>query len=305
MPRQSLRKRPVRRDPYVDEILLFGEDSKLLEIDLEKYFVNPQAWEILSEEEKQHLRCLLPPQVALDENEAIPQEFLKYDSDWRNAIRQFKIDLQAGRYEAEWQEAAAKAMEERAAGKFDKFKEQEFEQFWGQKQKVPRNNIAGDVANVKLDDLISDDLFKVGDVWSFSKGNRGTANRGAMVIEKDVTIIAIQDGKLTFSIPPGQLKYHVRQAVPIEDQMEDAEHPEETGSADEEAPPIPTEEPTIFTPLTANTLGNKILEVDGRIQKPIVAYNAWMAFRCKRDNQDMGGLWDLREEYYNRNFSSE
>ena len=97
----------------------------------------------------------------------------------------------------------------------------------------------------------------------------------------------------------------MRQAVPIEDQMEDAEHPEETISANEEAPPVPTEELIIFTPPTANTLGNKILEVDGRIQKPIVAYNAWMAFRCKRDNQDMGGLWDLREEYYNRNFSSE
>ena len=154
----------------------------------QKYFANPQAWEILSEEEKQHLRCLLPPQVVLDENEAIPQEFLKYDSDWRNAIRQFKVDLQAGRYEAEWQQAAAEAMEERAAGKFDKFKEQEFEQFWGQKQKVPKNNIAGDVANVKLDDLIRDDLFKVGDVWSFAKGNRGTANREAMLIEKDVTV---------------------------------------------------------------------------------------------------------------------
>ena len=35
MPRRSLRKRSVRRDPYVDEALLFGEDSKLLEIDLE------------------------------------------------------------------------------------------------------------------------------------------------------------------------------------------------------------------------------------------------------------------------------
>ena len=84
--------------------------------------------------------------------------------------------------------------------------------------------------------------------------------------------------------------------------MEDVEHPENITADDKMDSPTTSEKPVVFTPLSVQALGNKCLEVDGRVGK-IVAYNAWMAIRCKRDNQDMGGLWDLRESYYRRNFS--
>ena len=77
-------------------------------------------------------------------------------------------------------------MEERAAGNFDKFKEQEFEEFWGQKQKVNTKLLAGDVTKVKLGDLIAENTFKVGDVWSYSKGNG--KGKSSFVVEKDVTV---------------------------------------------------------------------------------------------------------------------
>lgn len=46
-------------------------------------------------------------------------------------------------------------------------------------------------------------------------------------------------------------------------------------------------------------LGNKMIEVDGRI-KHIPNGNAWKEFRCYRDNQDMGSLWEVRQAWYVR-----
>jgi len=44
-------------------------------------------------------------------------------------------------------------------------------------------------------------------------------------------------------------------------------------------------------------LGNKMIEVDGRI-KHIPNGNAWKEFRCYRNNQDMGSLWEVRQAWY-------
>lgn len=44
-------------------------------------------------------------------------------------------------------------------------------------------------------------------------------------------------------------------------------------------------------------LEDKILELDGRIRDP-PHFNSWKFFRCQRDNQDMGSLFEIREQYY-------
>lgn len=44
-------------------------------------------------------------------------------------------------------------------------------------------------------------------------------------------------------------------------------------------------------------LGNKMIELDGRI-KHIPNGNAWKEFRCYRNNQDMGSLWEVRQAWY-------
>ena len=46
-------------------------------------------------------------------------------------------------------------------------------------------------------------------------------------------------------------------------------------------------------------LGNKMIEVDGRI-KHIPNGNAWKEFRSYRNNQDMGSLWEVRQAWYMR-----
>lgn len=96
------------------------------------------------------------------------------------------MDLEAGRYDADWLEEAAQAMEERAAGDFDDFKEREFEEFWGQKQRLSHSAIAGDMTTLKLEVLVKAGLYKLGDVWSFSR----TVGRGKkrVVVEKDVPV---------------------------------------------------------------------------------------------------------------------
>lgn len=48
-----------------------------------------------------------------------------------------------------------------------------------------------------------------------------------------------------------------------------------------------------------SALAKKILEFDGRITNPPNG-NAWKEFRCLRNNQDMGSLWDLRQACYVR-----
>jgi hypothetical protein len=44
-------------------------------------------------------------------------------------------------------------------------------------------------------------------------------------------------------------------------------------------------------------LANKILEVDGRIKNRPHG-NAWKEFRCYRNNQDMGSLWEVRQAWF-------
>ncbi|OAX82846.1 hypothetical protein ACJ72_02807 [Emergomyces africanus] len=56
----------------------------------------------------------------------------------------------------------------------------------------------------------------------------------------------------------------------------------------------------IFSGVTGPArLANKILEIDGRITEPPHG-NAWKEFRCYRDNQDMGSLWECRQAWFMR-----
>ncbi|KAL9116795.1 MAG: hypothetical protein Q9187_006677 [Circinaria calcarea] len=299
------------------------------------------------------------------------------------------------------------------------------------------------MTTLKLEVLVKAGLYKVGDVWSFSK----TVGRGkkGVVVEKDVSVIAIDNGRLTFAIPPGQSKYLVKDELEKDiktNSLEKPSHPSETievpvdklddladkvnldagipesvkkvngskisglgtdqdldqgekgnpmdldvdkitregkdatsgdvqfccndNNADKhiestepiisytvEEPPEPTlpprrrvtrsqnnihrsrptekaakdpkpasapkrtngqsnpktpmnlddpNEPITITITTPSALESKILEVDGRIQSSGKS-NAWKVIRCKRDNQDMGSLWEMREEYYVRRLS--
>lgn len=160
---------------------------------LQKVFQNPQAWNVLSEAEKADLQRDLGPE-AFEPDGTISQEFLKHNAHWAGSIRQFSTDVEAGRYEQRFAEEASAAMEARASGAFDTYKEAQVEEFYGQKQKVDRNVLAGDAASVSLSDIIKDNVFAIGDIWSYERAfGRGTM---AYVVGKEC-IVGYSAFKLT------------------------------------------------------------------------------------------------------------
>ncbi|KAL8720023.1 MAG: hypothetical protein Q9181_007975 [Wetmoreana brouardii] len=376
----SKRKAPPRaskKDPWSLNELLTSEKSKLIDLDLHGklagFFSNLENWAEVPDEDKEFIRSLLPPYVELNDDGSIPTEFWKYNSEFRLDCRNLQEDLRTGRMDPEWQRQAHQAMEERAAGKFDDFKEREFEEFWGQKQKVDWAALAGDASKVKLDDMLTAGLFKEGDVWTFDH----TFGRGAEAVRiwKDCKIVRIDGKKITLAIPPGTLRFARRldnmagtetnpvevdlpelQTDPAKDQTDSPEEhmnrlrvqateesshiitdpphqafeersmpelekqsstisselstPAPTPSNIETRPsatrksnPNPTSPTTGYNVILFSTTGllaleKKILAIDGRAKPGARTNSPWRDIRCYREEQDMGSLFEMREEYY-------
>ncbi|MCJ1465067.1 hypothetical protein MMC07_003683 [Pseudocyphellaria aurata] len=269
-PRSRGRPRAVKIDPW--------------DITLLKLLANPQTWSHFTEEDLEEICTKFPEHVPRNENGSISTEWLRYDNDWRHGVRQWQDDLRAGRLDPEWQRQASAAVVERAAGHFDNYKEAEFEEFWGQKQKIPRNMRAGKSAALKLVDLVAANLFRKGDYWVFSRVHTRGTDRIEVV--KDCKIEEIGDSTLTFAIPPGILR-HARKI--------NQNIAQEAGTQGSE--PCSDEDDVVrYTISNVRMLENKIIELDGRIPKS--THSAWTSFRCQRDNQDLGSLYEVRQEYY-------
>lgn len=117
---------------------------------------------------------------------------MRYNTDFRSGVRQYQLDLAGGRLDPGWLAEADAAMEERAEGKFDSWKEEQFEEFWGQKQKVDSKALAGQSSTVKLNRLIEANLCKVGDRWSYSRVfGQG---KKKVLVEKDFKVCARRIG---------------------------------------------------------------------------------------------------------------
>ncbi|KAJ9490776.1 hypothetical protein VN97_g2478 [Penicillium thymicola] len=219
-------RRPAARGKWSEEQLLTSDKSVLIDLDLVKLLARPEAWNSLEESDKREILALLPPdvhteaQATSDDPDAkiqpIPDSFIRYSNNWRDGVRQFQLDLQNGRYDPEWLRQAQEAREKRENGDFDDFKEREYEQFWGQKQKVVRNAAAGESARVKMGTLINEGVIQLGDIWKFYYVyGRGA---GRIVIEKEVKVLDRDGVKLTFAIPPGErafLRSNFGKAEPV------------------------------------------------------------------------------------------
>ncbi|KAJ6150264.1 hypothetical protein N7471_001463 [Penicillium samsonianum] len=189
-------RRPAARGKWSEEQLLTSDKSLLIDFDLVKLLARPEAWNCLEESDKREILALLPPDVHPDAQatsddpdakiQPIPDSFIRYSNNWRDGVRQFQLDLQNGRYDPEWLHQAQEAREQRENGDFDDFKEREYEQFWGQKQKVIWNAPAGESARVKMGTLIDEGVIQLGDIWKFYYVyGRGP---GRIVIEKEVRV---------------------------------------------------------------------------------------------------------------------
>ncbi|KAL9630856.1 MAG: hypothetical protein Q9204_004507 [Flavoplaca sp. TL-2023a] len=415
MAKRKAPPRASKKDPYSLEQLLTSEKSKLIDIDLHgmlaDFFTDPDNWAQVSAEDKDFIRTLLPPHVELTDDGSVPSDFWNYNPEFRLDCRNLQEDLRTGRMDPEWQVQAHQAMEERATGAFDTFKEREFEEYWGQKQKVDSHYLAGDASKIKLEELLDAGLFREGDVWSFDH----TFGRGdeAVTIQKDCKIMNINGKSVTFAIPPGQLRFARvldHQSAPQNDQKttpplstpaESTANPADAevmvdgplctvktaqenleptslvdrskpldraedqdastavaqehgqpdyvrgdidvpsvavNQAEDEASDTPPtsrtpnrrhEETTIqnssqassplselesevedssptssdcgiiqFTISTLFPLEKKIIEVDGRLPPTTRTASTWRDIRCRRNEQDMGSLFEMRDEYF-------
>ena len=360
------------RNPFVNERVVFGPKSKLINVDLTNFFTNPLAWDSLDEDQKKHLKERLPSHVQCDDTGRPSFEFLKYDMTWRSDLRRFQEDLADGRYEPEWLAEAQQAMQDRADGKFDAWKLEKFEAHWGQKAEFDDHEFSGALNEIQLDHLIMDGTFEEGDIWRYSRAFGKGAT--AFLLEYDAVLLEIDDyGKLKFSVagnaPSSPTKRKCDEAF---DQHDDKAFVSETSSKvakvvgnptdAEQAPlkdndgkelstapislnadamslqadslqnddismlephsprpyntrrhrmtvqkfdPITPTKPKVPPskpefPLTVKVaspaeLEKKIILADGR-RKWDPRSESWKRFYCKRDGEDIGSLWKIRED---------
>ncbi|MGI4802041.1 MAG: hypothetical protein ACRYG8_50030 [Janthinobacterium lividum] len=217
----------------------------------------------------------------------IPKLFLKSNSSFQADVRLFQEDLAGGRYDPVWLKDAQEAMSKRARGHYDDWKEKNREEFWGQKQKIDWQALAGESSQHKLLTLVAAGCFEVGDIWRLRRSPRGMG----IVIEKEAMVSSLccrmicfgtngcvqitsiaTDNLLSFSFAPREHKF----SSPV--------HGEEVVLVGIDGP----------TPLA-----DALLKEDGRVVGVRWA-NTWKDFRCFRKNQDMGSLFDIRELYYSR-----
>ncbi|KAI9822239.1 MAG: hypothetical protein M1832_003062 [Thelocarpon impressellum] len=242
-------------------------------------FADPRSMDCLTKEQKERLALHLPEHLVHESPEdgfkSIPPDFLRYNNDWRHGVRLFQEDLAAGRYDPAWQEEAADAMENRAHGDYDDFKLGKFEAFWGQNQKLAKEATAGGSAKIKLDLLSREDVFRVGDVWSFSRTVTDKKTKVKITVEKEALVCGKSGpegllGLLDFTFPPGQHKFsnpNIREDVKVTN---------------------------ISGPQSLETA---IFKEDGRVEAAGNG-NAWKVFRVLRNNQDLGLIWDMREAFW-------
>jgi len=289
----SKRKSQLVRGNWSAEHLLTNPKSKLATCNLPELLSQERAWTLLSRADQLDLISMLPPFIRSNLPDEFPDDMeipnilrqtMKSNNSFQADVRFFQEDLAAGRYDPQWQKDAQEAMNKRAAGAFDSCKEQNREEFWGQKQKVDWHALSGDSAQYSLGDLAKAGLFEIGDVWALR------VSRNGMVVDKEAKVCdpfyvlrvevltclqlidITPDFSLCFSFPPGQHKF----SAPSNGQDVEVQG--------------------IKAP---NTLCYAILKEDGRLATVRVA-NAWRDFRCTRRHQDMGSLFDVRELYHSR-----
>lgn len=118
----------------------------------------------------------------------ISPDFLKYDPNWSYYISRFQEDISEGRNDPAWISQAMQALEQRQNGDFDNFKDEEYELFWGVKQKVAHNVIAGQSSALSLNILFKEEVLRRGDIWVLRRKVAGTDGAAATIVEKEMAV---------------------------------------------------------------------------------------------------------------------
>lgn len=164
---------------------------------LQIVLAQPDSFSCLSDTEKELLVSLLPKdaegrtlhmQNSGTPEGAVDARFLRSDVDFLNGVSRFQEDIREGRLDDEWLRQGVVAHEERKAGNFDDFKDNEYESFWGHKQKLSHDVTAGFTAKTKFDALCAEGVIQVGDVFCYARKFAATGTHGEVLIEKHVKV---------------------------------------------------------------------------------------------------------------------
>ena len=289
-------------------------------------YSDPTTYINWTKEDWDEVRDCFPHDVPLEEDGySVSIHYLKHNQDWRRHIREYQEDLGAGKYDPTWLAEAAEAMEERARGDFDGYKENEYEEFWGQKQKTDRSYLAGESSKIKLEELLEAGVLQPGDELSYRRHFK--RDRGEWMVEKEMRvshcvilsqgssdskphqIVKVTATKMEVAIPPGQLRFpRVKgtQANGVDGEAENENTPQVEGKAngihgDGVSADDHSEEVIVMDVSILKQLENKILDIDGReSSKDAPASSPWRAIRARRNNQDLGALFEMRDDLYIR-----
>ncbi|KAI5849589.1 Asx homology domain-containing protein [Morchella snyderi] len=302
VPKRKIAKRATIQSTVPNDIIdsdweeefLMTNPNSIYAINLRQIF-NSAAWDKISDEDKKYLMKHLPEcdkvyEVSEDVTDPTPPKAQLVDGFWNNSqliarINQVEYDLGEGKYTAKTQKIVEEARKLAQSTEFDTFKENKFEAFWGQKQRVDYNAVAGDTTNVKLETLAKHSALRVGDVFSlrrsFQTATGGSSKKGkkaaSILVEKDAKLIAIdpEDFSLTFSYPPGRLQVSI------------------DGKPDK----------IISGVVSITALETLLCREDGRPPAKLPNGNAFKTFRIKRNEQDIGSLFDVRMEFHSKYLS--
>ncbi|KFY52826.1 hypothetical protein V496_08112 [Pseudogymnoascus sp. VKM F-4515 (FW-2607)] len=257
-----------RKGIWSVENVLQNPKSPLVNANLKGLFSNPEAWNILDKETKAKLISMLPESThVLDEVNGelrISESFLKFDQNWAHYLGRAQEDIAEGRNDPIWLEQAAAASEQRTDGEFDDWKDNEYEVFWGVKQKLQSNVLTGLSGAIKFNDLVTRELIKPGDIFLFQR------TIGKIFIEKEIKFIEVLGSgnkrTLRCSLPPGASKFSKGDEDIINSEINGPER-----------------------------ICKAAIDADGRLKGKPPNGNSWKTVRILRNNQDVGTLWDIRQ----------
>ncbi|KAH5707323.1 hypothetical protein HBI81_243690 [Parastagonospora nodorum] len=153
-PAKSAKKTPVKKGGKVFDpvYITTNSTSRLVKTDVFHMLLEPAAWTSLSTEQKIELMLMLPPTPANtdllewiratdghgDSVDTRPYAFQISNDCFRTDVAKFRADLGNGHLGKTWHASAEQAVIDRAAGVYDTFKAEEFEEWWGQKSTSTR-----------------------------------------------------------------------------------------------------------------------------------------------------------------------
>ena len=193
---------------------------------------------------------------------------------WTYFIERAVEDIANGRNDPQWLNEAASAHAQRKAGAHDNWKDEQYEKFWGIKQRLASNVVAGTSANHSLQEMIERCVVKPGDVFKY---RRNMKREGSLVkIEKDIEFIGMV--KTPEYQDPVQ-RYRFASGTRVIPKGDDSD--------------LIVDE--CYGP---ESIGTKAIKIHGEWVERIPNGNAWKNIRLIRHNQDLGTIWDVRQSMH-------